>query len=100
MFSGPKRRPKATWFRRQALVTKEDDLMLDQCGPDLRDQAVGLVDGEVDAGDFSAQRPGDLADGQAHAVLPQTAAHLALKREACKAGGKPLSRPERMEGAT
>ena len=101
MFSGPKHRPKGDLaFRRQALVAKEDDLMFDQGGPDSGDHLVGQVLRKVDAGDFGAQRPGDPADSQAHLVLPQTAAHLALKREACKAGGKPLSRPRRGEGAT
>ena len=72
-------------FRAEGLVPEEDDLMLDQGGADLGDHAIGQVSGQVGAGNLGAQGSGDLADGQAHAVLPQAEAHNARRPPGCKA---------------
>jgi hypothetical protein len=45
------------------LVVKENDLMVEQCLADLANDLVGERPGEIDAGDFGAERARDPPSG-------------------------------------
>src|SRR5580704_1789159 len=66
------------WFRGQMLVVKENDLMVEQCLADLANDLVGERPGEIDAGDFGAERARDPLSGNRvviHRASSLTATH-------------------------
>jgi hypothetical protein len=65
-------------FRRQMLVVKENDLMVEQCLADLANDRVGEWPGEINASDFGTKRARDPLSGNRvviHRASSPTAAH-------------------------